>query len=741
MQLMKRHLLSSVLIVLSVCLAATSIAAQRKGARPKVTAITASGPLLTPEQQKREATFIKAWTTLNENYFDKSFGGLDWNKVRAELLPRARSAKTDAEVHRLIEEMTARLDKSHFALIPPEYYASLRAAQEKAREREKAAAPEVEGPPEKDADPEKDEPAAEARYGIGIELRYIDNRFVITSVEKQSGATIAGLKPGFVLEKINGVALNDLTGRLLTAYPNVRHLQRFMPTYLVAAFLNGEHDVPVLLTCLDEKDELKEYKVPRLALSGQYMTIAQRFPVQYLQFRTESLSDDLGYVKFNVFGLPVVGKFCDALTEFANKKAIIVDLRGNIGGLLGTLIALSGMLSDEPLTIGTALYRYRDELIAASPKAKNFKGKLIFLVDGQSMSAAELFAAGLQESERAVIVGERTAGEALPAGSVELPTGAVLVYPVANFRTAKGRFIEGTGVVPNFAVALDRRSLLDGKDTQLQKALELVHDDKVFVRRAVAEKQTVIEGRPPPPPIKLRKGEGSGTGSGIGAATPPPAAQPAKDPKALQVLADFAAAVGSDAKQKLLVYEADGTARMNNAGSDMLVDYSVFRQSPDKYSIIMTSAVLGEVREIHNGKDAYVQSDYGVDIDTMPFDTTRSHLFAPLTNLTDPALFATLSYLGEYDDDGTPLKLVQGTIQPGLTVAMAFDARTHLLVRCSLPSFSYTLGDYRKVDNLTLPFTIVLGGFMDIRLRSVKLDAKVDPANFQKKEKCFDKPL
>jgi carboxyl-terminal processing protease len=754
MQFIYRHTLLSIFLCI-FALGLTSYAEAQKSPRPHtktvrtvvtVTPATAAkyAPL-PPEQVRRQEAFLKAWGTISNRYFDRTFNGLDWDKVRQDFMPRVNAAKSDAEVHRLIEEMIGKLDKSHFGLIPPEYFASLKAVQQKVKEGEKQVQPGGDQPDGTDG--AKNVSAADedvnARYGIGIELRSIDNKFVITSVEEKSGATIAGLRPGFVLDKINGVAMSDLTARLMAAYPNVRHLQRYLPLQIVALFLNGERDTSVFLTCLDESDQVKEYKVPRLTLGGQYMTIGQRFPTLYLQFHTASLSDDVGYVKFNVFGVPLIGKFCDALTEFSKKKAIIVDLRGNIGGLLGSLIGLSGMLNDGPVTIGTSLYRDHNEIITADPKAKNFKGKLVFLVDGETMSAGELFTAGLQENGRILVVGERTAGEALPAGTVELATGAVLMYPVANFRTSQGKYVEGHGVQPDFVVALDRKSLLKGEDPQLNKALDLINNGTEFPKVVNGDPtgpKIILgdEDTPPPPPKKAPPVVGGG--SGLAAARPP--AQKPKDARALKVLTDFAAAIGgADGVRKIASYEVNGNARIGEAGADVWTQYHAYRELPDKYSIIMSSPSMGEIREIHNGKNSFVQADYGAENELHGYDTAKTHLFAPLTNLTDPALFNSLEYLGEFAGDGQKLKLIQGTIGPGMIVALAFDSTTNLLVRCSFPGFSYTLGDYRKVDTLTLPFAIKLEHMMDIKLDSIKLNGKIDPANFQKKEKCFDKPL
>jgi C-terminal processing protease CtpA/Prc len=74
---------------------------------------------LAPDAQRRQDAFMTVWQTVNVNYFDKTFSGLDWNKIREEYQPRVTAAKTDAEVHRLLAEMVNRLGTSHFAIIPP----------------------------------------------------------------------------------------------------------------------------------------------------------------------------------------------------------------------------------------------------------------------------------------------------------------------------------------------------------------------------------------------------------------------------------------------------------------------------------------------------------------------------------------------------------------------------------------------------------------------------------------------
>src|SRR5204863_4500361 len=138
---------------------------------------------------------------------------------------------------------------------------------------------------------------------------------------------------------------------------NILSVRRHLPYEIVSWFLDGERNTSVTLTCLDEKDQPREFKVPRERLKGETITIGNNIPEQYLGFDVRTLPDNVGYIKFNVFALPIIDKFCSALSELKDKKAIVVDLRGNLGGVIGTIMAVSCMLTDRPLTIGTSIYR------------------------------------------------------------------------------------------------------------------------------------------------------------------------------------------------------------------------------------------------------------------------------------------------------------------------------------------------------------------------------------------------
>jgi carboxyl-terminal processing protease len=112
------------------------------------------------------------------------------------------------------------------------------------------------------------------------------------------------------------------------------------------------------------------------------------------------------------------------------------------------------------------------------PQEKRYTGPVAVLIDGLSASTSEVLASGLQELGRAAIIGEKSAGAALPSFLQKLPTGALFQFAIADFRTPKGVLIEGRGVIPDIEARYDRASLLNGRDSQLDAAVEQIRKSR-----------------------------------------------------------------------------------------------------------------------------------------------------------------------------------------------------------------------------------------------------------------------
>ena len=127
-------------------------------------------------------------------------------------------------------------------------------------------------------------------------------------------------------------------------------------------------------------------------------------------------------------------------------------------------IPIAARLVDKPLTLGTLQFREFAQTFTASPSlgVKPFTGPVVILTDEGTASTAEIFAAGLQEAGRALVVGDTSLGAVLPSQVESLPGGAVIQYVVADFKTPKGVLLEGRGVQPNRRVVETRAACCRG---------------------------------------------------------------------------------------------------------------------------------------------------------------------------------------------------------------------------------------------------------------------------------------
>ena len=186
-----------------------------------------------------------------------------------------------------------------------------------------------------------------------------------------------------------------------------------------------------------------------------------------------------GYIRFNVWMAIVDDPFQRFVDKFRKADGIVIDLRGNPGGLAGMLMGISGHFVGERETLGVLKtrdnelrFRTNPRLVsAAGERVEVFSGPVAILVDALSGSASECFSGGMQSIGRAKVFGQTSMGQALPAQFSKLPNGDVMIHAFADFVTADGTRLEGRGVIPDFPVPLTREDLAAGRDRTLEAAL------------------------------------------------------------------------------------------------------------------------------------------------------------------------------------------------------------------------------------------------------------------------------
>lgn len=167
----------------------------------------------------------------------------------------------------------------------------------------------------------------------------------------------------------------------------------------------------------------------------------------------------------------------EAVAQARTGSGILLDLRGNSGGLLHEAVTAASVFLEGGLVAtyeqhGSQRALYADTRRAGAPDAGGAAPPLVVLVDGGTMSAAELLTGALQDRGRAVVVGSRTFGKGSVQMPRELPDGSVAELTVGHYATPSGRTLDGEGITPDLSIdasgeAAERaRTVLSGLETR-----------------------------------------------------------------------------------------------------------------------------------------------------------------------------------------------------------------------------------------------------------------------------------
>jgi carboxyl-terminal processing protease len=388
-------------------------------------------------------SFDVVWQRVADLFYDPAYGGVDWKAVRAELRPKILETKTREEARAIMNQALDRLGKSHFGVTGP-----------------------LEG---------EGEGAREEVAGVGVELRILGKAAIVTRIDAGSPAEKAKLPLGAELASIDGTLLGpklaEVAGKLgaSTMVPlyqarAVHRLIRGKPgTKVALGVRTGVKVTPFSL----ERAHLG--KVASLGNLGSHRVV----------YETRKLDARTGYIRLSMFLDPseVVPAFARDLAAFKGTAGVVIDLRGNPGGLGAMAMGMAGhLVSEENKKLGTMRTRQTSLDFVVNPQVERYAGKVAVLVDELSASTSEIFAGGLQDLGRARVFGRRTPGAALPSTIEELPNGDRFQYAIADYVSAGGKVLEGHGVTPDVPVALDPKLLRAGKDPDIVAATRWIQE-------------------------------------------------------------------------------------------------------------------------------------------------------------------------------------------------------------------------------------------------------------------------
>ena len=184
------------------------------------------------------------------------------------------------------------------------------------------------------------------------------------------------------------------------------------------------------------------------------------------------MENSIGYIQISQFDEVTTEQFKEAMTDLNHQglKGLIVDIRSSPGGLLNVVVDIVDEIIPKGLIV------YTDDV---NGNRKEYNGSsdneitvpMAVLVDGNSASAAEIFAGAVQDYGKGKIIGTQTFGKGIVQTIQPLTDGSAIKYTIAQYYTPKGQVIQGNGVTPNMVVELPKDAT---EDLQLDAALEYV---------------------------------------------------------------------------------------------------------------------------------------------------------------------------------------------------------------------------------------------------------------------------
>lgn len=255
--------------------------------------------------------------------------------------------------------------------------------------------------------------------GIGASFRMLDDSIAISALYPNAPFQKAGFKPGDVILSLNGIKVTGMTPdavhTLLEGEPNT--------------FLEVEIKRPWTGSVIRKKVKRKTISIPVIP----YKTI---------------LNGHLGYIRFQQFTEGSGAVFANAVQslkmEDPHLKGLIVDLRGNPGGLLGEAVHICNLF----LPIGDTIVSVKgrktswNHVYTATNRPLDTLIHLAVLVNNHTASAAEIFSGAMQDLDRGVIIGQPSFGKGLVQITRDLPYDSKLKLTVARYYTPSGRCIQ-----------------------------------------------------------------------------------------------------------------------------------------------------------------------------------------------------------------------------------------------------------------------------------------------------------
>ena len=398
---------------------------------------------------------VWAETKFNFAYFDQ-VPEMEWDKEVQRSIPRVLSAKNHVEYYQILRELVAKLDDGHTFVMPPE---AINGAYD--------------NPP--------------------VELQMVEGKAVLSRVGDTGEIRNAGLRPGMELVAVGDrIPVWEYFRENVTKYfqGGTEQWNKALGLFLL---LNGPKDSMVDLMFRNPEGTLIEVELKRDSRNSDGSTFVHWLLGHQIPLERRTVGDGLVYFRLSSFASDtIVEDFKEALNELgsARIRGMVLDLRLNGGGstdnayeIISTLI--DGQIESARWKTRQYLPAYRswgqpEEWFEERPgkimpsEGPSYTGPLVVLIGPQTVSAAEDFVVPLDYSNRALLIGSRTAGTTGNPLTVILPGGGIFRVCTKRDSYPDGKEFVGIGIDPDIVVEPTQLDLFEGHDPALEKAVEVI---------------------------------------------------------------------------------------------------------------------------------------------------------------------------------------------------------------------------------------------------------------------------
>ena len=415
---------------------------------PIATEVVPSPPPSTLGAVERARAFDFVWQTINERYYNAALNGVDWKAIRTRYRPVALAAWDDDAFWDTLDKMTGELKDAHTRVESPK--------RVELRNRDESIT-------------------------LGFSFLPVEGRLAISSVNPESDAWWAGVRPGMILVSIGGEPAMQAYEKLKA---DTRHdsTERSRHQGALRRLLTGEPGSTVAFTF--ERGDASRFDA---TLSRRKLT------TRAFEFH-RVLPSGYGYLRFNQWTVAVTARVLEGLEELKRAPGLVIDLRGNPGGSAHAVNMVLARFFPSRTEIGHVITRSGKpvamffgalEIIKLQRVVEGDKdaytGPVVILQNAQSASASELFAGTMQAAKRAVVAGQPSCGCLLAyLGYARIPGGAELAYSEVGFVLVNDKRIEGVGVIPDHLVPTTLADLRMNRDRALEEAQALLATMKPF---------------------------------------------------------------------------------------------------------------------------------------------------------------------------------------------------------------------------------------------------------------------